>query len=160
MARPAESPPPLVGAIAPAEPRRPDLARRPPRKRLVAASLAIFVGIALVAVGIVQTTGGLAGIDLAGSSRASANAQASGGPPSSASSPVEAAGSTGSGASSGPIAGPGSPAPSSPPPGVVPSNPTPTEQLDARLQATLDRARTKLAIPGASVTILDRKSVV
>src|SRR5438309_12119055 len=102
MAGPAESPPPLVGAIAPAEPRRPDLARRPPRKRLVAASLAIFLGIGLVAVGIVQTTGGLAGIDLAGSSRASANARTSGDPPSSASSPVAAAASTG--ASSGPIA--------------------------------------------------------
>jgi len=156
MARPADSPPPtLVGAVAATDPRRPDRARRPPRRRLVAASFAIFVGIALVAVGIVQTTGGLAGIDLGGSSRASANAGGSGNAaPTNASSPVAAAPSAGSGASSGPIAWLGSPAPSSPPSGVVSSTPTPTEQLEARLQATLDRGRTKLAIPGASVTIL------
>jgi len=121
--------------------------------RVAAAFLAIFVGIALVAVGIVQTTGGLAGIDPAGSSRSPSGGPGYGAGPTTAPSPSRSGPSVGPDDSASPGGGPESPAPSSSPV-VVPPGPTQTQQLDARLQATLDSARRKLAVPGVSVTIL------
>jgi D-alanyl-D-alanine carboxypeptidase len=105
--------------------------------------LATFAGIALLTAGIVQTTGGLAGAALATRSPATSVPP----PPS------------GLGAGSSILAPADSPSPvATPAPSgwPVPPGPIldPTAQLHARLQATLDRMRAKLAIPGASVTIL------
>jgi D-alanyl-D-alanine carboxypeptidase len=133
--------------------------RRTPRARIAAAIVASFTGIALLTAGIVQTAGGLAGVAGA-SSRGVAGAS---GTPLSSGAPISSA-SAGTGGSGSPPTGSASPAPSvtvTPGPSgqVVPGDgsgggPTATALLEARLQATLDGVRAKLAIPGASVTIL------
>jgi len=152
MPLPAEKPradaPPPAGA----GPRRPGRLRRTPRTRIAAAVIAAFAGIALLTVGIAQTTGGLAGTAL-GTARPSSSG----------------AGAVSAGGPSGGSGGHGSGAP--PPASVTPSNPPDVAPsgspvggpssaddqarlLHARLQATLDRVRTKLGIPGVSTTIL------
>jgi D-alanyl-D-alanine carboxypeptidase len=124
--------------------------RRTPRPRVAGAVLAAFVGIALLTAGLVQTAGGLAGAVGTGSPS-----------PSGALSAVGSGGIASPAARSAP---PGSPATSTPGPSAAPSGgptaggPTADEvqvaELHARLQAALDAVRAKLAIPGASVTIL------
>jgi D-alanyl-D-alanine carboxypeptidase len=162
MPLPAE--PPRVGVEPPPDQRDPRplrRLRRTPRTRVAAAVLAVFAGIALLTVGIVQTTGGLAGTAL-GTTRptpsdttrsggaGSGAIVASGGPvdsgePSATPQPSVSATPIGS---TPPVAPSGSPIP----------GPTTAEQqtqlLHARLQATLDRVRTRLGIPGVSTTIL------
>jgi len=115
--------------------------------RVAAALIAGLAGVALLAAGIVQTTGGLAGTAIAsvgpGASRVPGSSPlAASAVPSIAPSPSTA------------------PSPS-PSPAVLPGasgGPTLAEleaaALRARLQATLDRVRARLAIPGVSVTIL------
>jgi D-alanyl-D-alanine carboxypeptidase len=147
---PPVPPGPLDGAAGDAS--RPRLAgriRRTSRVKIAAAILAAFGGIGLLTVGIVQTAGGLAG-------SAAATASPS---PSGLASPGASAGVAVGGS---PPAGSASPAPSASPtpvPSGIPAGPgqsgglTGTALRDA-LQATLDRLRAKMAIPGASVTIL------
>jgi D-alanyl-D-alanine carboxypeptidase len=128
--------------------------RRTPRKKVAAAVLAAFGGIVLLTIGIAQTAGGLAGPSV------TANAASPSLAPAVSPSTGPAAGASGS-ASVGPASPTpttaATPAPSGPP--LVPSGGPPgglsdTALRDARLQATLDLARTRLAIPGVSVTIL------
>jgi D-alanyl-D-alanine carboxypeptidase len=126
--------------------------RRTPRKKIAAAILAAFGGIALLTIGIVQTAGGLAGPSVVANGPSPSVAAA----PSAGASAVAGATASAGPASPAPTTA-GTPAPSGPP--VSPSGDpgaglTGTALRDARLQATLDRARAKLAIPGASVTII------
>jgi D-alanyl-D-alanine carboxypeptidase len=118
--------------------------------RAAAALIATLGGIALLGAGIVQTTGGLTGAAIASVGPASASIAASPGP-----------------ASSGEVTSPGASAPATHEPSASPvatpspiGGPTAAEQhaktRAAQLQATLDRMRAKLAIPGTSVTILFR----
>jgi D-alanyl-D-alanine carboxypeptidase len=135
------------------EPRR---SRRRPG-RLAGALLATVAGLAVLGVGLVRTATGLAGPppDLAAGASAMASPAAL--PPGGSSAP---------GGGSSPGAGPSSPSPSGapPPPTASPipgssARPVPTPQpgaaaIDIRLQATLDRLRTKLGIPGVSASIV------
>ena len=144
---------PVDGPTTDAQPsRRIARIRRTPRTRIAAAIVASFAGIALLTAGIVQTAGGLAGVAAASATPLSSGA------------PVSSAMAEASGAAS-PKAGSASPAPSATvtpgpsAPVATPGDgsgggPTATALLEARLQATLDGVRAKLAIPGASVTIL------
>jgi D-alanyl-D-alanine carboxypeptidase len=128
--------------------------RRTPRTRIAGAILAAFVGIALLTAGLVQTAGGLAGAVVAGSPSSSGAAPPGIGSGGIASAPDRSAPPS--------LPGAATPAPSLPtaPPGGGPTVGGPTAgeaqiaDLHARLQAALDAVRTKLAIPGASVTIL------
>ncbi len=162
MPLPAETPPPppvaptLSGAAAP----RPAAAagadagadRRPPsrrrRRRSVATLLAAIGGIVLLGAGLIQASGGLAGRSAqpAASAAATAAGATSGG---GSSVPAPSA------ATSGPPPATSGP-PSSHDPVVGPLAVPTAERarLRARLQATLDTVRARLAIPGASVTIL------
>jgi D-alanyl-D-alanine carboxypeptidase len=154
MAIPAEPPPPALPASAAGEAprdRRIGRIRRPPRTRTAAALIAGFAGIALLAAGIVQTTGGLAGTAIASHGPGASRAPGS----------SHAVGSSSAGSSPGPSSvAPPSIAPSPSSSVVVPGSggPTGAEQdaaaIRARLQATLDRVRARLAIPGVSVTVL------
>ena len=152
---------PAQDADGPDSGRRPGRTRRLPRTRAAVALVASFAGIALLATGIVQTTGGLAGM---------ANATVGPGSGHATGSSIAA----GSSLTPGSSHAPGSSAPSSPapterttptaspaaPPNGSNGDPTQAERdaaaLQARLQAALDQMRSRLAIPGASVTILFR----
>jgi D-alanyl-D-alanine carboxypeptidase len=149
----SEAPAPAAGD--PAGGRRHGRIRRPPRTRAAAALIASFAGIALLATGIVQTTGGLAGMANATVRPGSSQSAGPSVTPGSSRAP-------GSSAPSAPAATtPTTPtaSPTAPPVGSS-GGPTQAEldavALRARLQAALDRARSRLAIPGVSVTILFR----
>jgi D-alanyl-D-alanine carboxypeptidase len=126
--------------------------RRPGRP--AAALLAALAGLAILAIGFVRTATGIAGPD-GGVAAGSAVASAPVGTfdPGSSSGPARSP-EPGSSASTGPIPspsiGPGaSPGPTpSPPPGPA------VVDIDVRLQATLERARIRLGIPGVSATVM------
>jgi D-alanyl-D-alanine carboxypeptidase len=111
------------------------------RPRIAAAVIAVFGGIALLTAGIVQTSGGLAGISMASPAAGVVSAAPAGGGP---------APSGSAGTSPGPTVAPTA-SPTASPGGV---HGVDSADVRTRLQATLDRLRTKLAIPGVSVTIL------
>ena len=146
-----------------AEPSADHGGREPNRRRpgrLAGALLAAVAGIAVLGVGFVRTAGGLAGS--AGDGATAGAPAASGG----CSAPSAAVASGGCGAPSRPSpAGPSSSgstsslAPTALPSGLGPSSGPPTATaapavLADRLQATVDRLRAKLAMPGVSATIL------
>jgi D-alanyl-D-alanine carboxypeptidase len=148
MAIPAAPPPPPFGEPAPRRGSRP-VARRAGRRvrrpgRLGGALVAVVTGMAILGVGLARTAGGL------GSDPALAGG---GGPPSisgGASPPASvAAVATPAPSGSVPPAPPASVPPASAPPIVADA-----ERLGVELQAELDRLRVKLAIPGATATIL------
>jgi len=144
---------PVDGPTTDAQPsRRIARIRRTPRTRIAAAIVASFAGIALLTAGIVETAGGLAGV-----AAASAPLLSSGAPGSSAIAEASGAASQKAGSASPAPSATVTPGPSAPvatPGDGSGSGPTATALLEARLQATLDGVRAKLAIPGASVTIL------
>jgi D-alanyl-D-alanine carboxypeptidase len=120
--------------------------------RLAGLLFVAVAGLAVLGVGFARTAGGLAGARTDGLPGGSPVAALSSTPPApSASTPAP----SGIPQSPGPSPAPSAPEPSSPPP---PSSPPvtgpPSAPLDVRLQATLDRVRAKLAIPGVSATIV------
>ena len=127
-------------------PRRP---RRGRPGRRAGAAIALVAGVSILGAGVIRTAAGLgptASGPLAAigvSPSATGGASAIVGPSAMPSEPSPAAGSGGPGAS--PSAGPSTePVPSGPP--LVP--------VEARLQASLDRIRAKLGIPGVSATVV------
>jgi D-alanyl-D-alanine carboxypeptidase len=149
--------------IDPAAPRLPDNERRRANRarpsRRAGLLLVVVGGLAVLGVGFARAAGGLTGPASDGT------AGVSPGPGSSAPC-APAAQAAASGAGSCALAAPsirGSAPPTASPPagasaGPSPSGPSPSGPsqavLTVRLQATLDRVRTKLAIPGVSATIV------
>ncbi len=132
---------------------------RPRPNRTAGLLVAAVAGIAVLGVGFVRTAGGLTG------ARTDVTAQQSpvvpahcAGPSAAVASRACASPSTPDGSS--PAVSGASAEPSGPAPTALPGPPgpqivgSPSELRSARLQATLDRLRAKLAIPGVSATIL------
>src|SRR5258705_6786854 len=127
--------------------------RRPTRPtRLAGLLLAAVAGLAVLGVGFVRTAGGLAGPLPNGIAAGSPLASA---PSSPASAPTPSPST--STPSGGPALSPSAPSPSGPAPSSTPgppvNGPSPAP-LGVRLQATLDRMRAKLALPGVSAAVV------
>ena len=122
--------------------------------RLAGLLLVAVGGLAVLGVGFARTAGGLAGgrtDGLPGGSPVAALSSTPPAPSASAPSGIPQSPSPSGPSPSGP---PASPEPSSPAPSSPPATGPPSAPLAVQLQATLDRVRTKLAIPGVSATIV------
>jgi len=123
---------------------------RPRPTRLAGLLLAAVAGLAVLGIGFVRTAGGLAGPPSDGIAVGSPVASA---PSGSASAPTPAP--SASAPSRGPS--PSAPSPSGPAPSSTPGPPTTGPSpapVGVHLQATLDRMRAKLGVPGVSATVM------